>query len=408
MGKYCFGIDVGGTSVKCGLFQTDGVLVEKWEIPTRRENNGEAIIPDIAKTILDKIAERKMDKEDIDGVGIGVPGPVNERGEVPCAVNLYWGFKEVTKELSELTGLASKAGNDANVAALGEAWKGAAAGSGNTAVLVERIITLLTKVDPPMYVDRLLSVTFTEAAASEMKERIRLAIEKKLMEYPDNEHLKQQATLIHNAQITTIHSFCLSVIRDHFHAIDIAPGFRIGEEGELKLLRHDVLEDMLEEKYQEGSKCFLDFTAAYSTGRNDKKIEDLILKIYEFSRSYPDSEAWLDSCVKAYEIPDVKALEGSSIMKEVMTDIRKNLEDAKEASEMIQEATWNIPGVLNVSSDAGNNTTQLRVVVDPLSAMSHGMTPAQVAGGLYSMLSGTTAMTVTSDGEEYDVDLEFP
>ena len=206
----------------------------------------------------------------------------------------------------------------------------AAAGSGKTAVLVELIITMLTKDDPPMDVDRLLIVTFTEAAASEMKERIRLAIEKKLMEYPDNEHLKQQATLIHNAQITTIHSFCLSVIRDHFHAIDIDPGFRIGEEGELKLLRHDVLEDMLEEKYQEGSKRFLDFTAAYSTGRNDKKIEDLILKIYEFSRSYPDSEAWLDSCVKAYEIPDVKALEGSSIMKKVMTDIRKNLEDAKE------------------------------------------------------------------------------
>ena len=81
-------------------------------------------------------------------------------------------------------------------------------------------------------------------------------------------------------------------------------------------------------------KRFLDFTAAYSTGRNDKKIEDLILKIYEFSRSYPDSEAWLDSCVKAYEIPDVKALEGSSIMKKVMTDIRKNLEDAKNCLSM--------------------------------------------------------------------------
>jgi len=148
MGKYCFGIDVGGTSVKCGLFQTDGVLVEKWEIPTRRENNGEAIIPDIAKTILDKIAERKMDKEDIDGVGIGVPGPVNERGEVPCAVNLYWGFKEVTKELSELTGLASKAGNDANVAALGEAWKGAAAGSGNVI-----LVTLGTGVGGGIIVD---------------------------------------------------------------------------------------------------------------------------------------------------------------------------------------------------------------------------------------------------------------
>ena len=172
----------------------------------------------------------------------------------------------------------------------------AAAGSGKTAVLVERIITMLTEDDPPVDVDKLLIVTFTEAPASEMKERIRLAIEKKLLEYPEDEHLKQQATLIHNAQITTIHSFCLSVIRDHFHAIDIDPGFRIGEEGELKLLRHDVLEEMLEEKYQEGSKSFLDFAAAYSTGRDDKKIEDLILKIYEFSRSYPDSEAWLESC----------------------------------------------------------------------------------------------------------------
>ena len=131
MGKYCFGIDVGGTSVKCGLFQTDGILIEKWEIPTRKENNGEAILPDIAKTILDKIEERKLDKAEIDGVGIGVPGPVNDKGEVLCAVNLFWGFKAVTKELTELTGLPSMAGNDANVAALGEAWKGAAAGAKN-------------------------------------------------------------------------------------------------------------------------------------------------------------------------------------------------------------------------------------------------------------------------------------
>ena len=94
MGNYCFGIDVGGTSVKCGLFQTDGTLVEKWEIPTRKENNGEKIIPDIAKTILDKIEERKLDKSDIDGVGIGVPGPVNDKGEVLCAVNLFWGSME--------------------------------------------------------------------------------------------------------------------------------------------------------------------------------------------------------------------------------------------------------------------------------------------------------------------------
>ena len=148
MGKYCFGIDVGGTSVKCGLFQTDGVLVEKWEIPTRKENSGEAILPDIAKTILDKIAERKLDKEEIDGVGIGVPGPVNERGEVPCAVNLFWGFKEVTKELTELTGLPSKAGNDANVAALGEMWQGGGKGYQNVVM-----VTLGTGVGGGIIVD---------------------------------------------------------------------------------------------------------------------------------------------------------------------------------------------------------------------------------------------------------------
>ena len=135
----------------------------------------------------------------------------------------------------------------------------AAAGSGKTAVLVERIISMLTSDTEPVDVDRLLIVTFTEAAAAEMKERIRGAIEKKLDECPDNEHLKQQATLIHNAQITTIHSFCLSVIKDHFHAIDIDPGFRTGEEGELRLLMQDVAGEVLEERYRQGSKRFLHY-----------------------------------------------------------------------------------------------------------------------------------------------------
>lgn len=131
MGLYCFGIDVGGTSIKCGLFLTDGTLVEKWEIPTRTENGGCEILPDVAKTIKKKIKERGMEEEHIDGVGIGIPGPVNEHGEVMCAVNLYWGFKAVAAELAEMTGLKAKAGNDANVAALGEAWKGAGSGAEN-------------------------------------------------------------------------------------------------------------------------------------------------------------------------------------------------------------------------------------------------------------------------------------
>ena len=176
----------------------------------------------------------------------------------------------------------------------------AAAGSGKTAVLVERIIQRLTSETDPVDVDRLLIVTFTEAAAAEMRERIGAAIEKKLTERPQDAHLERQATLIHSAPITTIHSFCLSVIRDHFHVIGIDPGFRIAEEGELKLLKQDVLEELLEESYAAGDEAFRSFVERFGTGRNDRKIEGIILKLYEYSRSYPQPEKWLDSCVEAY------------------------------------------------------------------------------------------------------------
>lgn len=204
----------------------------------------------------------------------------------------------------------------------------AAAGSGKTAVLVERIITMLTDEEHPIDVDQLLIVTFTEAAAAEMKERIRDAIEKKLEEHPGNEHLSRQETLIHSAQITTIHSFCLSVIRDHFHAIDIDPGFRVGEEGELKLLKHDVLSDLLEEQYQKKEQRFLDFVAAYGDGKSDKKIEDLILKIFEYSRSYPIPNEWLKRCVDAYRIESFKDLVESDYGKYLCMNVEYYLDDA--------------------------------------------------------------------------------
>ena len=182
----------------------------------------------------------------------------------------------------------------------------AAAGSGKTAVLVERIIRRLTEDDTPTDVDRLLIVTFTEAAAAEMKERISAAIEKKLEERPGDIRLERQATLIHSAQITTIHSFCLAVIRDHFHVIGIDPGFRIAEEGELKLLKQDVLEELLEECYAEAKEEFLDFTERFGSGKSDKKIEEIILKMYEYSRSHPRPDRWLDQCVKAYASEDLE------------------------------------------------------------------------------------------------------
>lgn len=131
MKKYCFGIDVGGTTVKCGLFDVEGKVLDKWEIPTRTEEEGAHILTDVAEAIEKKTQEKSLNKEEIAGVGIGVPGPVDENGDVLMAVNLHWGHKCIEKELAELTGLPVRAGNDANVAALGEMWMGGAAGYRN-------------------------------------------------------------------------------------------------------------------------------------------------------------------------------------------------------------------------------------------------------------------------------------
>lgn len=135
MKKYVFGVDVGGTTVKMGLFNVDGEVLDKWEIKTRTENGGEAILPDIAAAANAKMEEKGIAKEEVAGLGIGIPGPIDEEGVVPHTANLGWGYKEVSKELSELTGLPCKGGNDANVAALGEMWKGGAAGYKNVVMV---------------------------------------------------------------------------------------------------------------------------------------------------------------------------------------------------------------------------------------------------------------------------------
>lgn len=135
MKKYCFGIDIGGTSVKCGLFDVKGEVLDKWEIKTRTENNGINIIPDVAGAINNKILEKQLEREDIAGVGIGVPGPVNEAGDILCAVNLHWGYVKLVEQMEKLIGLPVKAGNDANVAALGEMWKGGGAGYHNVVMV---------------------------------------------------------------------------------------------------------------------------------------------------------------------------------------------------------------------------------------------------------------------------------
>lgn len=128
---YCFGVDIGGTTVKMGLFQEDGTMVEKWSIPTRTEKKGENILPDIANAMKKKIKERKIPMEEISGIGVGIPAPVKADGIVKNTANLGWGYKEVKKELEALTGLTVITGNDANVAALGEMWLGGGKGHKN-------------------------------------------------------------------------------------------------------------------------------------------------------------------------------------------------------------------------------------------------------------------------------------
>ena len=129
MKKYGFGVDVGGTTIKMGFFETSGKLIDKWEIKTDTSNGGENILYDIAKAIDNKLAQEGISKNDVQGVGVGVPGPVNSKGIVLKCVNLGWGVFNVEEELASLTGLKVKAGNDANVAALGEMWQGAGKGS---------------------------------------------------------------------------------------------------------------------------------------------------------------------------------------------------------------------------------------------------------------------------------------
>ena len=158
--KYCFGVDVGGTTVKMGFFQEDGVLLDKWELKTRTENEGAAILPDIANSIAEKLVEHKVAKEDIVGIGMGVPAPVTKEGVVKNTANLGWGYKEVKRELEELTGINARIGNDANVAALGEMWKGAGKGYKNLVM-----VTLGTGVGGGIIIDEEILVGTNGAGA---------------------------------------------------------------------------------------------------------------------------------------------------------------------------------------------------------------------------------------------------
>ena len=211
----------------------------------------------------------------------------------------------------------------------------AAAGSGKTAVLVERILSKITDKKHPVDIDRLLIMTFTRAAAGEMKERISAAIEKALCEDPDNEHLQRQTTLLHTAQITTIDGFCAYIIRNYFHLIGLDPGYRTADEGELKLLRGDVVKALLEEYYARKDEKFQKFVECFATGKSDENLGNLIQKLYEMAMSNPFPQEWLSVCMDDYRIDSLEELRETEWMRMLWDAVNDELQEAKL---LVQEA----------------------------------------------------------------------
>lgn len=222
----------------------------------------------------------------------------------------------------------------------------AAAGSGKTAVLVERIIEKITDREHPVDIDRLLVVTFTRAAASEMRSRIGAALEEKMQECPDDTNLQRQATLLHNAQITTIDSFCQYIIRNYFHVIGLDPVFRVGDETDLKIIKTEVLQQLIEERYatakNTGEQDFLEFTDIFAPGRTDRGIEDLVLHLYDVAVSYPWPESQLRDWEKLYQCESLEDLEGSQWMQclteQVIRAVKEYRVLAQRALILCQEA----------------------------------------------------------------------
>lgn len=186
----------------------------------------------------------------------------------------------------------------------------AAAGSGKTAVLVERIVRMVCDEAHPVDIDRLLIVTFTNAAAAEMRERIAMGIAQKLKECPESEHIQRQSTLLHNAQITTIDSFCLFIIRNHFHEIGLDPAFRVADENEIKLLEQEVLGELLEESYREGKEEFLHCVEFFCPGGRESVLEEDILRLSHHGASCPFPEEWLTVRKQDYSAETAEELLG--------------------------------------------------------------------------------------------------
>ncbi|MFS0824245.1 helicase-exonuclease AddAB subunit AddA [Bacillus sp. 1P02SD] len=252
----------------------------------------------------------------------------------------------------------------------------AAAGSGKTAVLVERIIRKILS-DNPVDVDRLLVVTFTNASAAEMRNRIGEALEKALKEDPASLHIRRQLSLLNRASISTIHSFCLEVIRKFYYLIDIDPGFRIADSTEAELLRDEVMEELFEEHYSNlENTTFFDLVDRFTNDRTDVELQNMIRKLYEFSRAHPTPNEWLKQIVEDYQVDD-QTLDQTPYIPYLLADISLQLEGAKanleQAMDLIRLPGGPAPRAENIEADLEQINRLLHAKNHSWTALYHEM-----------------------------------
>ena len=252
----------------------------------------------------------------------------------------------------------------------------AGAGAGKTRVLVSRMAELIMDKEHPIEADRFLVMTFTNAAAAEMKERIGTELEERLEKDPDNLYLRKQIRKIRQADISTIHSFCNHLIRTHYNELAIDPSFRIGEEGELFLLRQQAVEQVLEEAYASGRESFLQFVEAYAPGKNDTVLEEMIEDLYHFSRSFPNADGWFEKTGKEAAI-----LAGKDDW-DTSTAVTLLLSKAQKESLQIQEELYQL--LESVTEDAPEKYTGL---LQEIKEYINSLTQAKDYNSYYKVLS---------------------
>lgn len=252
----------------------------------------------------------------------------------------------------------------------------AGAGAGKTRVLVSRMAELIMDKEHPIEADRFLVMTFTNAAAAEMKERIGTELEERLEKDPDNLYLRKQIRKIRQADISTIHSFCNHLIRTHYNELAIDPSFRIGEEGELFLLRQQAVEQVLEEAYASGRESFLQFVEAYAPGKNDTVLEEMIEDLYHFSRSFPNADGWFEKTGKEAVI-----LAGKDGW-DTSTAVTLLLSKAQKESLQIQEELYQL--LESVTEDAPEKYTGL---LQEIKEYITSLTQAKDYNSYYKVLS---------------------